>query len=78
MDLNFRWGRIDDEDGCNYKQGRLPSAETGLESVISWMNMLGLKMLDMVALMGAHTLGNTHIANSGYGVPADTGGPTGG
>jgi hypothetical protein len=72
VDIPFKWGRADEVD-CEYKVGRMPDAEKGLQAINMWMAQLGLGYKEMVALMGAHSVGNAHINNSGYGVPADTG-----
>eukprot|EP00035_Acanthoeca_spectabilis_P010521 m.186045 g.186045 ORF g.186045 m.186045 type:complete len:419 (+) comp15046_c0_seq2:172-1428(+) len=65
----FRFGRTDAAD-CNYSGGRLPSAEGGVAEITRvFVDQMGLTFRDAAALLGAHTLGRTQTANSGYNGP---------
>jgi hypothetical protein len=65
----FRYGRTDATD-CSNAAGRLPSAEGGVEEINRvFVTQMGLDFRDAAALLGAHTLGRTQAANSGYNGP---------
>jgi len=64
--IPFQWGRVD----CNGNyppMGRLPDAEKNWTEVYNvFVKRMGLEVQDIVALLGAHTLGRTMPENSGY------------
>eukprot|EP01034_Spumella_vulgaris_P030481 gene30481-37703_t len=68
--LPYSFGRPDVAN-CDAGAGRLPDASRGRAATQdTFVTRMGLTMNDAAVLMGAHTLGHVHIANSGYGFPA--------
>eukprot|EP00814_Leptocylindrus_danicus_P008099 CAMPEP_0116046364 /NCGR_PEP_ID=MMETSP0321-20121206/28226_1 /TAXON_ID=163516 /ORGANISM="Leptocylindrus danicus var. danicus, Strain B650" /LENGTH=235 /DNA_ID=CAMNT_0003527987 /DNA_START=250 /DNA_END=957 /DNA_ORIENTATION=- len=73
--IPYRFGRVDDEDGSNSPpDGRLPDADKGsVKKTSAHMRdvfyRMGFDDREMVALIGAHTLGRCHIDRSGYWGP---------
>ena len=68
-DVPFNFGR-EDASSCVYTGGRLPDAEGGFGEVRRvFIDNMGLTMTESIALLGAHTLGRTETANSGYNGP---------
>lgn len=72
--IPFNYGRFD----CNKEtwnvdaigMGRLPHADKGWDHVKKvFVTRMGLSVTDIVALLGAHTLGRTDIDNSGFAGP---------
>mmetsp|Transcript_56210 Transcript_56210/g.100154 ORF Transcript_56210/g.100154 Transcript_56210/m.100154 type:complete len:699 (-) Transcript_56210:343-2439(-) len=62
----FRFGRTTAES-CEFSAGRLPNPERGCGAVEeTFVQGMGLSWSEAAALMGVHTLGRAHIANSGY------------
>ncbi|KAK3255796.1 hypothetical protein CYMTET_35041 [Cymbomonas tetramitiformis] len=66
--IPFQWGRID-ATSCATDAGRLPDAEQSHAHVVEVFTRLGFTTEEMVALMGAHTLGRCQTQNSGYNGP---------
>lgn len=61
----FRFGRTD-ATGCADTNGRLPSAQGGVEEITRvFVTQMGLTFRDAAALLGAHSLGRAQPANSG-------------
>jgi len=64
--IPFYWGRGDCEDKYP-PTGRLPNAELNYTEVFNvFVARMGLTVTDIVALLGAHTLGRPQPENSGY------------
>lgn len=61
----FRWGRRD-RDTCGGSGDRLPSSTGCEQSEEVFMRRMGLEWRDVVALMGAHTLGSGNRDFSGH------------
>ena len=75
LKIPFQYGRIDSKD-CSAGVGRLPSGIFGFNQIKKlFVQRLGLTMNDTVTLLGAHSLGHTHIANSGFGQDPRTANP---
>eukprot|EP01065_Artemidia_motanka_P013305 TRINITY_DN1733_c2_g1_i1.p1 TRINITY_DN1733_c2_g1~~TRINITY_DN1733_c2_g1_i1.p1 ORF type:complete len:1507 (+),score=501.08 TRINITY_DN1733_c2_g1_i1:59-4579(+) len=71
LGYTFTWGRSDAAT-CAADLGRLPAAEGGYAHVMAMMSeRLGLTEEDVVALIGAHTLGRMRGNVSGYPGRAD-------
>lgn len=69
ISLPFQYGRKDNLN-CNAGGGRLPSAQLGIPHLNTvFGSQMGLTLTDAVTLLGAHTIGHVHTANSGYGNP---------
>jgi|ERR1712137_35681 len=65
-----RLGRTDDKDGSACPaHGRLPDAAQGAEHIRAVFGRMGFTDREMVALIGAHTVGRCHITRSGYDGP---------
>lgn len=66
--IPFKWGRKDSVDAGNSKLGRLPSDLIDHNGVRQNMgsSRLGLTDREIVAILGAHTIGHTH-AVTGHG-----------
>ena len=64
--ISFRSGRVDNPNCAATDKGRFPNAEGDLASVLAISQRLGLTQQEMVALMGAHSLGRAELGNSGY------------
>jgi catalase (peroxidase I) len=66
MVVPFRWGRVDVAE-CPFDEDRHADAEGNLDTTLEWaVGQLGLTHEEVVALMGAHTLGRAEPENSGY------------
>jgi hypothetical protein len=64
--IGFQFGRIDTQQ-CAVSEARLPSAQGGLNELNRvFVTNMGLTMSDAVTLLGAHSIGHVHAANSGY------------
>jgi len=62
----FRYGRTT-ASTCSFARGRLPNPELGCSaSKAVFIDNLDLTWDETAALMGVHTLGRTHLSNSGY------------
>ena len=69
ISINYQFGRKDNAV-CTAGAGRLPSAQGGIGTIQQvFVTQMGLTLDDTVTLIGAHTLGHVHTANSGYGLP---------
>jgi catalase (peroxidase I) len=63
----FRSGRKDTADCSAADAGRYPDAEGGLDSVLAlFQSRLGFTQRELVALMGAHSIGRAQLDTSGY------------
>ena len=63
-------GRCDKPDGSYCPEnGRLPDASQGESHVREVFYRMGFNDREMVALIGAHTLGRCHTKNSGFDGP---------
>ncbi|KAK3246039.1 hypothetical protein CYMTET_44410 [Cymbomonas tetramitiformis] len=62
--IPFQWGRID-ATNCDFDEGRFPDS-TESHRALDVFQRLGFSNEEMVALMGAHTLGRAVQANSGF------------
>jgi len=68
--IPHRLGRTDDKDGSKCPaHGRLPDAAQGADHIRDVFGRMGFNDREMVALIGAHTVGRCHIARSGYDGP---------
>ena len=68
----FEWGR-DFESDCSAKRGRLPSHQLGLDHVRDvFTKRMGFSDDEIVALMGAHTIGRGHVQHSGFDMAWDS------
>lgn len=65
----WRPGRFDLPEDMTPDNGRLPDAENGADYVRTFFERMNLNDREVVALMGAHALGKTHLKNSGYEGP---------
>merc|ERR1711998_473489 len=75
MGIPFRWGRVDAEecttaaDLCDVvtAEHRLPSSSLSLDHIKQvFVDRMGFNAKQVVALMGAHSIGKLEKANSGY------------
>merc|ERR1719453_3004320 len=69
-DVNFKalfeYGRRTAFD-CSFAHGRLPNPDNGCSATeVVFVKHLGLTWEESAALMGVHTLGRTHLQNSGF------------
>eukprot|EP00339_Tiarina_fusa_P018520 CAMPEP_0117024954 /NCGR_PEP_ID=MMETSP0472-20121206/18486_1 /TAXON_ID=693140 ORGANISM="Tiarina fusus, Strain LIS" /NCGR_SAMPLE_ID=MMETSP0472 /ASSEMBLY_ACC=CAM_ASM_000603 /LENGTH=403 /DNA_ID=CAMNT_0004731543 /DNA_START=34 /DNA_END=1245 /DNA_ORIENTATION=+ len=68
--IPHRLGRTDDADGSKCPaNGRLPDAAQGADHIREVFGRMGFNDREMVALIGAHTVGRCHIARSGFDGP---------
>lgn len=65
----WRPGRVDLSEDLTPANGRLPDASQGASYVRNFFERLNLNDQEVVALMGAHALGKTHLKNSGFEGP---------
>ena len=71
VSVAFQYGRRDNVE-CEGGAGRLPSAQGDLAEIRRvFLTQMGLTLNDAVTLLGAHSLGNVHPENSGYGLYKD-------
>lgn len=69
-EIKWRPGREDKPDGSHCTpDGRLPDASQGAAHVREVFGRMGFNDQEMVALIGAHTLGRCHTDRSGYKGP---------
>eukprot|EP00808_Paulinella_micropora_P031751 g3733.t1 len=68
-ELEFKWGRTDCPHQMPYF-GNMPSAEEqSFDYYWSFFDAMGLSPTDMIALLGAHTVGRLDRSNMGYEGP---------
>lgn len=67
--IPWRPGRVDLPENATPENGRLPDAENGADYVRNFFQRFGFTDQEVVALIGAHALGKTHMKNSGYDGP---------
>ena len=65
LSTNYPCLRTSDAD-CEYKVGRLPNHQGGIDHVTAFFTALGFTEKEMVALIGAHTLGSAKKNTSGF------------
>lgn len=66
----WRPGRLDKNDHTSCPpNGRLPDASQGEKHIREVFNRMGFEDREIVALMGAHTVGRCHTDRSGYDGP---------
>jgi hypothetical protein len=65
MKNKFRWGRKD-SDSCSGQADRLPVTTSCSQHEEVFINRMGMTWVDIVALMGAHTLGHCDRVHSGH------------
>lgn len=65
MKNKFRWGRKD-SDSCSGQADRLPVTTSCSQHEEVFINRMRMTWADVVALMGAHTLGHCDRENSGH------------
>jgi catalase (peroxidase I) len=65
--IPWRWGRVDAKDGSVCPpDGRLPDASKTQDHVREVFNRMGFDDKEIVALLGAHTVGECHADRSGF------------
>ncbi|CAF3400546.1 unnamed protein product [Rotaria sp. Silwood2] len=65
--IRWRHGRVDYRDGKQSPpDGRLPDAAQGVQHVRDIFYRMGFNDSEIVALIGAHSMGGCHIDRSGY------------
>ncbi|KAI0462243.1 hypothetical protein LJB42_004331 [Komagataella kurtzmanii] len=69
--IKWRPGRKDLSEEYQAPNGKLPDAAQGPDYVRKFFNRLDFTDREMVALIGAHTLGRCHVTSSGYDGPWD-------
>ncbi|SCU79939.1 LAMI_0B00210g1_1 [Lachancea mirantina] len=69
--IPWRQGRVDTGPETVPAQGRLPVPEGDATYVRKYYERFGFDDQEVVALLGAHILGKTHLKNSGYDGPWD-------
>ena len=69
--IPWRSGRIDQPEETTPENGRLPDATRDANYVRNYFSRFGFNDREIVALIGAHSLGKTHYKNSGFEGPWD-------
>ncbi|CAF3878066.1 unnamed protein product [Rotaria sp. Silwood1] len=65
--IKWRSGRVDYSDGSKSPpDGRLPDASKGAQHIRDVFYRMGFNDSELVALIGAHSMGRCHIERSGY------------
>lgn len=67
--IPWRPGRVDADEKDTPENGRLPDATQGSDYVRHYFGRFGFSDQEIVALIGAHSLGKTHLKNSGFEGP---------
>lgn len=67
--IPWRPGRVDTDEETTPDNGRLPDATKDANYVRNYYNRFGFDDQEIVALLGAHCLGKTHLKNSGFEGP---------
>ncbi|QLL31498.1 hypothetical protein HG536_0B03610 [Torulaspora globosa] len=67
--IPWRPGRVDADEKDTPENGRLPDASQDGSYVRHYFGRFGFTDQEIVALLGAHCLGKTHLENSGYEGP---------
>lgn len=67
--IPWRPGRVDADEKDTPENGRLPDATQGADYVRHYFGRFGFTDQEIVALLGAHCLGKTHLKNSGFEGP---------
>lgn len=67
--IPWRPGRVDADEKETPENGRLPDATQGSDYVRKYFGRFGFTDQEIVALIGAHSLGKTHLKNSGFEGP---------
>lgn len=69
--IPWRPGRVDANEAETPDNGRLPDGDKDSNYVRNFFGRFGFTDQEIVALIGAHTLGKTHLKNSGFDGPWD-------
>ncbi|SCU96179.1 LAFA_0G04764g1_1 [Lachancea sp. 'fantastica'] len=67
--IPWRAGRVDQPERATPENGRLPDAAQHADYVRNFFKRMNFNDREVVALMGAHALGKTHLKNSGFEGP---------
>ncbi|EDO19009.1 hypothetical protein Kpol_2002p80 [Vanderwaltozyma polyspora DSM 70294] len=67
--IPWRPGRVDQPENTTPENGRLPDATGDSSYVRNYFGRFGFNDTEIVALIGAHCLGKTHLENSGFEGP---------
>lgn len=67
--IPWRSGRVDQPEETTPDNGRLPDATKDAKYVRCFFSRLAFNDREVVALLGAHALGKTHLKNSGFEGP---------
>ncbi|CEP64460.1 cytochrome-c peroxidase LALA0_S11e04676g [Lachancea lanzarotensis] len=67
--IPWRAGRVDQPENTTPDNGRLPDATKDANYVRNFFARMKFSDREVVALMGAHALGKTHLKNSGFEGP---------
>lgn len=67
--IPWRPGRVDTDESTTPPNGRLPDADNDANYVRNYFARMNFNDREVVALMGGHSLGRTHLKNSGYDGP---------
>ncbi|QEU61922.1 Ccp1 [Kluyveromyces lactis] len=67
--IPWRSGRVDQPEDTTPDNGRLPDASRDAKYVRCFFHRLNFEDRQVVALLGAHALGKTHLKNSGFEGP---------
>ncbi|CDO92389.1 unnamed protein product [Kluyveromyces dobzhanskii CBS 2104] len=68
-EIPWRSGRVDQKEDTTPDNGRLPDASKDANYVRCFYHRLNFQDREVVALLGAHALGKTHLKNSGFEGP---------
>lgn len=69
--IPWRPGRVDTDESTTPDNGRLPEPYGDAHWVRNYYDRFGFNDQEVVALLGAHILGRTHLKNSGFDGPWD-------
>ncbi len=67
LSFEYRYGRVDDNDCVGLDNSLMPSAGIDYTGMVNlFMTRLKMTAMELSAIMGAHSLGKTTFANSGF------------